>query len=267
MSSARGAWIAMGCVVALVSMFLLMPSLLMAISALSAGDVLNFPPEGVSLRWFLALLQNDEMRTALVNSFQVSLICTLLSVLAGTPASVALARTSWKIKPVIELFLFLPFIIPAVVTAVGFLTVYGEADLIGRPWALGIALSAFNLPFMMGAVMATVNRLDPNLEEAAASCGARPVERFLTVTLPAIMPGVVSGALLLFVLTFNEYVVSSFLVDVRSMTLPIEIFNQGRGVTSPIVAAASVLYLLISVVAIIGVDRLVGIESVFRSEH
>lgn len=267
MSGSRQAWLVIGLLTALVGIFLIVPSLLMAISSLSAGDTLDFPPEGLSLRWFGALLRNNDIRSSFVNTFEVSLICTVLGVLVGAPASVAMARCNWKIKPLIELFLFLPFIIPAVVTAVGFLMVYGAAGLLGRPWALAVALCAFNIPFMIGAITATVNRLDPHLEEAAASSGARPVERFITVTLPTIMPGVISGALLLFVLTFNEYVVSSFLVDVRSMTLPVEVFNQGRGVTTPLMAAISVLYLAISIVAIVTVDRLVGIESFFRSGH
>jgi len=251
----------------LVAAFLLLPSALMALSALSAGNILTFPPQGLSLRWFAELAGNRAIRGALANSAEVSLLATVIAALAGTPASVALARLPWSLRPLMDLFLLLPFIIPAVVTAVGFMTVFGAAGLLGNLPALSVALAAFNLPFMIAAVSATAARLDPHLDEAASSCGAPPVERFLTVTLPTLLPGVISGALLLFVLTFNEYVVSSFMVDVHSMTLPVQVFNSGRGATTPLLAAISVLYFAISLVAIWAVDRLAGIEAFFRSSH
>ena len=129
-----------------------------------------------------------------------------------------------------------------------------------------MALCVINLPFMIWAVSASANALDSELENAAANCGAPPVVVFFTVTLPAVMPGVITGALLMFILAFNEFLVSLFLVDSRIVTLPVQIYNSIRSVITPDLAAVSVVYILIAVLAVWLLDRLVGLEIFLRSK-
>ena len=162
--------------------------------------------------------------------------------------------------------LLLPFTIPLVVSGIAMMLIFGEIRILGSLWPVGLGLCVINLPFMIWAVAASVNALDPELENAAASCGAPPLQTFLTVTLPAVMPGVITGALLMFILAFNEFLVSLFLTDSRTVTLPVQIYNSIRSVITPDLAAVSVLYIFIALVAVWLLDRLVGLDIFLKSK-
>ena len=109
--------------------------------------------------------------------------------------------------------------------------------MLGQLWPVGIACCVINLPFMIWAVTASASRLDPDLELAAANCGAPPLQTFLSVTLPAVMPGIITGSLLMFILALNEFLVSLLLVDARIVTLPVQIYNSIRSIITPDLAA------------------------------
>jgi putative spermidine/putrescine transport system permease protein len=254
-------------IVSLLVIFLIGPSLLMAIASFSGGGTLTFPPQGFGLHWYATLFDDEVLRAAFVNTAWVALVCTLVSTAAGTAAAIALARYGIPFRAGVELFMLLPFTIPLAVEGVGLLNVSGALGLIGVRWAIGIAIAATNLPFVTGAVSSAARRLDPSIEEAASSCGAYPVERFVTVTVPSLLPGILAGGLIMFITACNEFVICSFLVDVRSMTLPVELYNQARGVATPMIAAVSVCYTVVSIGAIWGIDRLAGIDSFLRASR
>ena len=144
--------------------------------------------------------------------------------------------------------------------------IFGEARILGQLWPVGFGLCIINLPFMIWAVSATVNALDDDIENAAANCGAPPLQAFLTVTLPSVMPGVITGALLMFILAFNEFIVSLFLTDARIVTLPVSIYNSIRSVITPDLAAVSVVYIVVAFVAVWLLDKLVGLELFLKSK-
>jgi putative spermidine/putrescine transport system permease protein len=143
--------------------------------------------------------------------------------------------------------------------------VFGKLGLLGSLWPVGIACCVINLPFMLWAVAASANRLDSDLENAAMNCGAPPTHAFFTVTLPAVMPGVITGGLIMFVLAVNEFLVSLMLVDARTVTLPVLVYNAIRSVITPDLAAVSVVYIALGAAAIWLLDRLVGLEIFLRS--
>ncbi|RUA02927.1 MAG: ABC transporter permease [Deltaproteobacteria bacterium] len=181
-------------------------------------------------------------------------------------AAIALARYRIRFRTSLQVYLLLPFTIPLVVSGLGMMILFGELRILGQLWPVGLALCVINLPFMIWAVSATVNALDPDLENAAANCGAPPLQAFLTVTLPAVMPGVITGALLMFILAFNEFLVSLFLTDARIVTLPVSIYNSIRSVITPDLAAVSVVYIVIALFAVWLLDRLVGLELFLKSK-
>ncbi len=254
-------------VVAVLLIFLVGPSLVMITTSFSPGEIIAFPPPGLSLRWYWQVFSDRQMQLAVANTGVVALVSTVVGTAAGTFAAIAMSRYRIRWRVGIEFYLLLPFVIPLTVEAVGIFDVYNRLDLLGQRWAIGIAVVAANLPFVIGTVSAAANRLDPSIEDAAASCGARPIERFFTITLPSLMPGIMAGALIMFITGINEFVVSAFLVDVHTMTMPVEVFNSGRGTTTPAVAAISVFYTVISLGAVMVIDRLVGIESFLRSSR
>jgi putative spermidine/putrescine transport system permease protein len=115
-------------------------------------------------------------------------------------------------------------------------------------------------------VSGSVNALDPDLEAAAANCGAPPLQAFFSVTLPAVMPGVITGSLLMFILALNEFLVSLLLVDARIVTLPVQIYNSIRSIITPDLAAISVVFVAVAGVAIAALDRLVGLDIFLKSK-
>ncbi|MCL6608043.1 MAG: ABC transporter permease [Geminicoccaceae bacterium] len=241
------------------------PSLVVAGASLTAGGIVQFPPEGLSLRWYGRVLEAREVRDAFLRSLEVATVCTALAVPSGTLAAIALARWRFRAALAIQLYLLLPFTVPLIGSGIGLMLLFGELGLLGRVWPVGIACCVINLPFMIWAVAASVNALDPELERAAASCGAGPVQTFLLVTLPAVAPGILAGALVMFVLALNEFLVSLLLVDARTVTLPVQIYTQIRAVITPDLAAVSTVYVLVAAAAVLLLDRLVGLEIFLRS--
>ena len=118
--------------------------------------------------------------------------------------------------------------------------------MLGQLWPIGIAVCAINLPFMIWAVTASVNALDPDLENCRRELRRAAGAGFLSVTLPAVMPGVITGSLLMFILALNEFLVSLLLVDARIMTLPVQIYNSIRSIITPDLAAISVVFVVVA---------------------
>ena len=247
--------------------FLMLPNIVVVMMSFTAGNLVVFPPEGFSLRWYEALLSRPEFMAALQRSLWVGLVCTVLAVPAGTLAALALARFEIRFPTGLQLYLLLPFTIPLIVSGIALMLLFGRAGLLGSVWPIGIAACVINLPFMIWAVAASVNHLDPDLENAAMNCGAPPTHTFFTVTLPAVAPGIVTGALIMFILAVNEFLVSLMLVDARIVTLPVLVYNAIRNIITPDLAAVSVVYLLIAVAAIWLLDRLVGLDILLKSKR
>lgn len=243
-----------------------LPTLIIFGASFTAGDIVSFPPDGFSLRWYGELWRLEDFQSACWRSLYVSVICTLISLPVGTLAAIALMRGHLRWRSTLQVFLLLPFTIPLVVSGIGLMLVFGEIRVLGQLWPIGVALCVINLPFMIWAVSASANGLDPDLENAAANCGAPPLQTFLTVTLPALLPGVISGGLLMFILAFNEFLVSLFLIDARIVTLPVSIYNSIRSVITPDLAAVSVVYILVAAVAVWLLDRLVGLDLFLKSK-
>lgn len=241
------------------------PSLVVAGASLTAGEIVQFPPAGLSLRWYGRVLEAAELRDAFLRSLEVALVCTALALPAGTLAALALARWRFRFALAIQIYLLLPFTVPLIGSGIGLMLLFGELGLLGRVWPVGIACCVINLPFMIWAVAAAVNALDPELEQAAASCGAGPVQTFLLVTLPAVAPGILAGGLIMFVLALNEFLVSLLLVDARTVTLPVQIYTQIRGVITPDLAAVSTVYVAVAAAAVLLLDRTVGLDIFLRS--
>lgn len=246
--------------------FLTLPTLIIVAASFTAGDVVTFPPEGLSLRWYAKLVELEDFQDAFLRSLYISAICTAIAVPAGTLAALALARYRVRFARTLQVYLLLPFTVPLIVSGIGMMMFFGEIRILGQLWPVGLATCVINIPFMIWAVSASVNALDPDLENAAANCGAPPVQVFLTVTLPAVMPGVITGALIMFVLAMNEFIVSLLLVNARIVTLPVMIYNSIRSIITPDLAAVSVVYIVVAAAAVWLLDRIVGLDIFLKSK-
>ncbi len=243
-----------------------LPTLVIVGASFTAGKIIAFPPDGLSLKWYAAIAEASDLRSAFLRSLYVATVCTLVAIPLGTLAGVALAKYRLRYEKTIQLYLLLPFTIPLIGSGIGLMLIFGSAGVLGQLWPIGIAVCAINLPFMIWAVTGSVNALDPDLENAAANCGAPPVQTFFAVTLPAVMPGVITGSLLMFILALNEFLVSLLLVDARIMTLPVQIYNSIRSIITPDLAAISVVFVVVAGLAVAALDRLVGLDIFLKSK-
>lgn len=266
MTSSRGKAFVLWSAVLFSVLTLSAPTLVVLGASFTGGNMIAFPPEGLSLKWYAAVASASDLRQAFLRSLYVAAICTAVSVPVGTLAGIALARYRIRFAQATQIYLLLPFTIPLIGSGIGLMLVFGRMGLIGQLWPVGIACCAINLPFMIWAVTASVNGLDPDLENAAASCGAPPVQTFLLITLPAVMPGIVTGSLLMFILALNEFLVSLLLVDARIVTLPVQIYNSIRSIITPDLAAISVVFIAAAGLAIAFLDRLVGLDIFLKSK-
>jgi putative spermidine/putrescine transport system permease protein len=266
MTGAAGKQVFLWTFVIAVLVMLSAPTVVVLGASFTAGNIITFPPEGLSLRWYARIAGATDLRDAFLRSLYVATICTLVAIPVGTLAGIALSKYAVRFEKTIQIYLLLPFTIPLIGSGIGLMLVFGEARLLGQLWPVGVACCVINLPFMIWAVMASAARLDPDLELAAANCGAPPLSTFFHVTLPAVMPGVISGALLMFILALNEFLVSLLLVDARIVTLPVQIYNSIRSIITPDLAAISVVFIACAGAAVFLLDRLVGLDIFLKSK-
>lgn len=266
MNGARGKAVFLWTFVTIAIVALSAPTLVVIGASFTAGNVITFPPEGLSLKWYAKISQAADLRQAFLRTLTVAAICTLVAIPVGTLAGIALSKYRVRMAAGIQTYLLLPFTIPLIGSGIGLMLVFGQNGVLGQLWPVGIACCVINLPFMIWAVTASAAGLDPDLELAAANCGASPVQTFLSVTLPGVMPGIITGSLLMFILALNEFLVSLLLVDARIVTLPVQIYNSIRSIITPDLAAISVVFIACAALAIALLDRLVGLDIFLKSK-
>jgi ABC-type spermidine/putrescine transport system permease subunit II len=233
-------------VAALVGLISVAPALIVIPYAFSASGFLDFPPGWGGWQWFSEVLDDPTWGHAAMRSLKVALIAAGIATALGTAAAYALVRGRPRFSGAIVGVLVLPMVVPIIIFALGTFAVGSDLGLIGSIWALALAHAALALPFVLLNVRASLQLVDPALERAARSLGAGPLSAFGRVTLPLILPGVVSGAVLSFVLSFDEPVVALFLSQDTDPTLPVKLFQTIRLSLEPTVAAVSVLLLILS---------------------
>ncbi|MBJ2149635.1 MULTISPECIES: ABC transporter permease [Paracoccaceae] len=243
-----------------------LPTLVVLGASLTAGNMVAFPPQGLSLQWYEKIALARDLQQAFLRSLIVAGICTLVAVPVGTLAGLALSRFRLRFTTAIQVYLLLPFTVPLIGSGIGLMLVFGEWHVLGSLWPVGMACAVINLPFIIWSVSSSAVLLDPDLELAAQNCGAGRVQTFLHVTLPAVMPGVITGGLLMFILAMNEFLVSLLLTDARIVTLPVLIYNSIRSIITPDLAAVSVVFIAIALAAIWLLDKLVGLEIFLKSK-
>lgn len=247
-------------------LILTLPTIIVVGASFTEGNIIAFPPEGFSLKWYEKIALARELRQAFWRSLQVSLVCLAVSLPVGTLAGIALTRYRLRFTGALQVYLLLPFTIPLIGSGIGMMLVFGSWGILGNIWPVGVACAVINLPFIIWSVSSSAASLDPDLELAAANCGAGRVETFWHVTLPGVMPGVITGGLLMFVLAMTEFLVSLLLTDARTVTLPVQIYNNIRSIITPDLAAVSSVFVLLALLAVWLLDRLVGLEIFLKSK-
>lgn len=213
---------------------------------------------GFTLDWYRHLLGDEALFRALRNSLTVAAAATALAVLLGTPAALALARHRFRGQRATRALLYLPVIIPEVVLGAALVTFFGAAGLRLSIATVVIAHVVFSVSYVAIVVRARLAGLDPALEEAARDLGAGSFETFRRVTLPLAAPGILASALLVFTLSIDDYVITSFVAGVGATTLPLHIYSMLKVGVTPEVNAISTLLLAVTIALIALAHRLLG---------
>ncbi len=243
----------------------MIPTVIVLIASLEGGNIVRFPPSSLSLQWYLQVPAEEQFITGLWRSLFVATFSTSLGIPVGILTALGLIRYEIAFSKYLQIYLLLPFTVPLVVSGVILLILFGELGWLGRVWPVGLALTIINMPFMIWAVASRVNALDRNLENAAKSLGAEEVATFRYVTLPAILPGVITGGLIMFVLGLNEFLVSLIITTTNSVTLPVLIYTEIRSNVSPLIAAVASLYVFIAFAVVLLTDKLIGLDELLYS--
>lgn len=251
-------------VVGLILAFLLLPLGFIILFAFNDAPYIAFPPDGLSLRWIDNFLSSPEFMGALWFSLQLAGLTVVISTVLGTMAALALVRGGLRGAEMISAFFLAPLMVPSILTGLAIFQVFYLADIARDFWALLIAHVTVTIPYVIRTVTAVLQNFDRRLEEAARSLGASRWRTFCEVTLPLIRPGIFAGGMFAFIISFDQFEVSLFLVDTNRVTLPIQLFNYLRFSFDPTIAAASLVSLFLSVLAIVLIERTVGLQAYAR---
>lgn len=236
--------------------YLILPILVILPLSFTSGELLVYPLPAWSLRWYREFTTGPMWTQATWNSLVLAAVTTLVATTAGMLAAFGLQGLRSRFKPVLYGLLALPLIIPPVMVAVALFYYYARLGLVGTFSGLVFAHTVLALPFVVITVAATLQGFDPNLRRAAASLGASPLQAFRKVTLPIILPGVLSGAVFAFVTSFDELLVILFVGSPEQRTLPRQIFSGVSETMSPTVAAAAVVLIGVSLILMAVVELL-----------
>ena len=219
-------------------------------------EMLTFQSDGFSIRWYQELVTNPNWRLAIGNSLAIALAATALSTFLGTLAALGLSSPYMPFRKSVTSVVLLPLIVPLIVVAAGTYFFYSQIGLAQTLPGIIIAHTMLGTPFVVITVTATLSGFDRGLLRAAASLGATPFRTFIKVVMPLISPGIFSGALFAFVISFDEPVIALFLAGFDQRTVPIQMWSGIREQLSPDILAAATLLIVLSVLLLLTAEWL-----------
>lgn len=227
--------------VALILVWLMIPVVIIVPMSFSDSRFLAFPPPAWSLRWYEAYLGNAAWMQATRVSLTVAVFSAIIATIMGTAAAYALNMTSSRLVRNLQVILFLPLVVPIVITAVSIFFVYANVGLLATMTGLILANVMLGLPYVVTSVLVGLRKFDPVQEMVSRSLGMNRFRTFFIVTLPQIRPSVVSGLLFAFISALDETVVALFISGGENQTLTKRMFTALRDEIDPTIAAISSL--------------------------
>lgn len=244
----------------LVVLFMLLPIAISLPVALTSGNRIAFPPEGLSLRWFEAILGDSVLLATVWRSFLLATLASIVAVLLALPCAFAIERGRFRGRVAVETLITGPRMIPQIVLVLGLLIWFERIGLAETFLALVLAHLVISLPFAFRTLMVSVAALDRRLESASAILGAGRARTFLRVTLPQLKTGVIAAVIFTFILSFNNVTMALFLSALGQRTLPVEMFQRMYvGGMTPVIPAISFLLALGGVIFFVVLDRTIGV--------
>ena len=228
----------------LILVFLMVPTLLILPVSFNPTDSLVFPPQGFSLRWYRLFLTDPDWVDATLFSLQIAALTTVSSTVVGTMGAVALVRGRLPGRQTLEALLLAPLIVPHIIVAIAVYLQFAPLGLVGNRLGFVLVHTALAVPYVVLVVSAALQRLPPSLEMAGLNLGASRLRCFVSITMPLIGPAILAGAVFAALASFDETVVSFFLSGVEHKTVTRKMFEDIEFNLSPVIAAASTLFVV-----------------------
>jgi ABC-type spermidine/putrescine transport system permease subunit II len=233
-------------------LFLLLPSLIIVPMALTKGQLIQFPPEWISVHSFADYLSDPQWVRSTVLSFEIAVLAVAVGCVTGSAAAIALHGRHFPGKGLVTAAILTPIIVPLVVLALGEYLLFAPLQLVGSWVAIGFVHGMLVTPYVFISVQTSLTaELNPALIRSARSLGARRLSVFRHVYWPAIRPGVISGCIMGFAVSFDEVVIALFLQGPATVTLPVRMFTAIQFELTPKIAASASLFILLATLALL----------------
>lgn len=240
-------------IIGIVLVFLFLPIFVLILFSFNTSQ-LNITFEGFTLKWYGELFKNTTLLLALKNTLIVAIVSTVVSTVIGTISAYGLYKYDFPLKKLVNRLLYIPVVIPEIVLGISLLAIYTVFKLELGMTTLILAHISFSIPFVIINVRNILEQMDGNLILAANDLGASKLKTFLYVTIPSLMPGILSGAELAFTLSLDDVVISYFTAGPGSNTLPLQIYSIIKtGVTPDVNALITLMLLVIFIVLTVSV--------------
>ncbi len=244
--------------------YMLGPITVVLIEAFSASDRMQFPPTGLSFRWFRELAGHGDF----LGSFRVSLVLGLITMsaatAAGTLAAYGLIRFRRAGQEGLETLLLAPLYVPRVLLGMALLLALSKLHLAGSLAGMAVGHVLITLPFVVRTVSASLHGIDPAVEEAARCLGATPIQAFRRVTMPLARSGIIAGAIFAFIISFSDVYLALFISGPDTITLPLRLFNFMEWEQTPLVAAVSAVQVVLILAIMVVAEKAVGLSTLGR---
>jgi len=251
---------------ALFLVFIAAPLIAVIAVSFTAKGYISMPFDGASLRWFRSIAQNQDIIDAFWLSIKLAFASATIGVVLATPAALGIARYRFPGRGALSGFLLSPMMIPAVVLGIAFLRFLSLLGLNGSIASLTAAHVIIVFPYALRLILSSAIGLDRDAQNAALSCGASRFTVFRRIVLPVIRTGIAGGWLLAFIQSFDELTMTIFVATPGTTTLPVAMYNQIAQTIDPLVAAVSTVIIFGTVVLMILMDRLVGLDRILIGE-
>ena len=243
--------------------FVLAPIVIVCAVAFTPEGFLSFPTRGLSLRWFRTILDYPEFIRAFRDSVWLAALSSTLAIGLAVPAALGIVRHRFPGREAMTALFMSPLMVPHVVLGIAFLRFFSQIGLNGTFLGLVLSHVIVILPFALRLVLAASYGMDRRIEHAAVSLGASASTVFRRVTLPLILPGVVSGWMLAFINSFDEVTMTVFIASPSTTTLPVRMFLYIQDNIDPLVTSVSACLIAMTVIVMIVLDRLYGLDRLF----
>lgn len=258
-------FIALSWVIALCCIiFLMLPIVITVVTSFTSSAVYTLPPPEWSLRWYQSLERRAGLWDAVKLSLNLAVISTLISLVLGTLAAIAVTRGSFRGRTAIATFTVSPLMMPGLVVGVALLQFFREIGLRDAYWSLLLGHIVITLPFVMRTLLASMAAFDFSLVDAARTLGLSYNKAILQVLVPNLAPAYLTGGLFAFLASMDNYPISIFLTDARNKTLPIKMLQYLEEQPDPSLAAMSSGLILLAVIVLIVGSRTVGLNRMIQ---